>query len=124
MTSVRNPDRLRSLPYMRHPYSRRGGRLVLDRTVAARWEAGFGGLPRDVRAHARALRALRALGIEYGTRDDLAWLPEGCRYLSSVLDANGVQHELVAFDGGHDDRLGERLTGAMLPFFSKALAPE
>lgn len=119
-----SPDTTRPYPHMGHPFSFRGGQHVIHRAMAARWEAGFGALPREARAHARTLRTIRALGIEYGTHDDLGWLPEGCRYFSSVLDSIGVAHKLTAFEGGHEDRLGERMVTGMLPFFSQALAPQ
>jgi hypothetical protein len=31
---------------------------------------------------------------------------------------------LVSFDGGHQDQLGVRIAGEMLPFFSQVLATE
>lgn len=119
-----SPDPAGILPCVRWPWTRVGGRIVRDAAVAKRWEAGFGDLESVVRRNARALTGLRALGVEYGTREENEWIPAGCRELSKRLDAHGVRHALVTFEGAHDDRLGERLTHAMLPFFARALARE
>jgi S-formylglutathione hydrolase len=108
-------------PHMRYPVRVTGGERVLDRRLARRWEEGFGDLPRKVREHAGDLRRLGAIGIEYGNQDELPWIPEGCRYLSQLLDAQHVRHSLILFEGAHDDHLGERLMHAMLPFFSRSL---
>lgn len=55
---------------------------------------------RRVAAHAAALRSLRTLWIDCGTRDE--WnLHLGARALSTELRAHGVAHAVDEFDDGH-----------------------
>ena len=87
----------------------------------ARWRLG---LPLErVAQDAEALRRLRSLAIEVGTRESPAFsvLP-GTRAYVQALDRLGVPHTYVEFDGGHADRTRERLTGAVLPHFARVLA--
>ncbi len=119
-----SPDPSKPLPHVRWPYGLKDGRVVRDARAAQRWERGFGDLERMVKAHAAGLRRLRAIGIEYGDVEEHVWIPMGCRDLSARLEAHQIRHRLVQFHGAHDDQLGERLLGAMLPFFSAVLQPE
>jgi hypothetical protein len=70
------------------------------------------------------LLKLAAIAIDYGTKDEYAYIPAGCVYLSALLNSVGVRHQLLSFDGGHSDRVRERIEEYMLPFFSKYLSAE
>jgi len=93
-----------------------------DAATEARLEAGFGDWRSKVRLHRGALLALDALVLDCGRNDRLTWIPEGCAALSAELRSAGVAHELRLHDGGHIDRLGERLEGFALPMLARILA--
>ena len=94
---------------------------MLDTLVWQRWESGFGDLANKVKQNRESLQKLTALTIEYGATDEATWIPKGCRYLSQLLTKEGIPSQTVAFVGGHQDKLGERLGQFMLPFFSQYL---
>ncbi len=121
-TFAPNPDR--HPPYIDYPYHMENGNRVLDDSVWARWQSGYGGIAEGITQYADNLRSLRGLVVDYGTRDGYAWIPKGAAYLDAQLTAAGIPHESRAFDGGHQDQLGKRLKQQMLPFFAETLAVE
>ena len=60
---------------------------------------------------------LKAIHIEYGKYDSYVWIPEGCRYFSTILNDNGINHELVEHGSGHIINF-EIVLESMLPFFA------
>ncbi|MBZ0090153.1 MAG: alpha/beta fold hydrolase, partial [Thermoanaerobaculia bacterium] len=102
-----------------YPYHRVGTELVFDELVWDRYERGFGDWDEKVRQHLANLKELASITIDVGERDEHGWIPRGCRYLSQLLRANGVAHELVVFSGGHQDMLRERLEEHMFPTLSR-----
>jgi enterochelin esterase-like enzyme len=119
-----SPDAGLPAPHIRYPFSRVDGRLVRDEAVWKVWGSGFGDLRDRIERYGANLRQLHGFTIECGTREENTWIQDGCRYFSRQLDAAKIPHKLVSFEGGHDDHLGQRLIGAMIPFFSGALARE
>ena len=108
-------------PFVAYPIERSGG---LNAESYERFRAGYGGLEAKVQRHTEALRALRGIGLDVGRNDHLAWIPRGARRLSVLLAQAGIEHRLTEHDGGHLDRLGERIETEMLPFFSHVLVGE
>jgi S-formylglutathione hydrolase FrmB len=106
---------------MRIPFAAQDGAIKRDPAAWAAWEAGFGALPAKLQQYGDNLRRLRAIGIDYGTRDEYTWIPTGCAYLATLLDRAGIEATVSTFDGGHEDRLADRLVTHMLPFMSSAL---
>jgi enterochelin esterase-like enzyme len=111
----------KNCPHISYPYSLRNDSLVMDTLVWKRWESGFGDLAAKVKGNRVNLQKLTALAIEYGATDEATWIPKGCRYLSQALEKEGIPFQTVAFEGGHQDKLGERLAQYMLPFFTEYL---
>jgi S-formylglutathione hydrolase FrmB len=64
------------------------------------------------------LRRACAVGIDFGTSDEIASVPAGARAYSAALTRAGIVHTLSAFDGKHVDRTRERFEQHVLPFFS------
>ena len=64
---------------------------------------------------------LRSIAVEYGVDDENSWIPRGCQYFSQLLTKQGIPNQLIAFQGGHQDSLGMRMSRSMLPFFSEHL---
>ena len=88
----------------------------LDDTTWQRW------LTHDpytmIGTHRESLLQMRGIGLECGTADDL--LPESQLFSKALSDA-GIKHSYEKFDGGHVDRVAQRLETKVLPFFSETL---
>ncbi len=81
-----------------------------------------GGGVRKLRNITHNLEKLSGIAIDYGTEDDLEWIPVGSEYVSNQLSKAGINHQILHFKGGHSDHIKERLLNVMLPFFDKVLA--
>ena len=88
-----------------------------DNEIVANWENGFGNLENKLNDYMDKNIELMAIRIEYGNNDGYEWIPEGCRYFSTILNDNEINHELVEFEGGHNVSIGTILE-SMLPFFA------
>jgi S-formylglutathione hydrolase len=97
------PNLKKNAPYTDFPYTKVDGKLVKNDTLWERWENGFGNINNKVILYKDNLLALDSIVIDYGSHDYYAWIPEGCRYLSSVLSSNGIAHKLVQYPGEHSN---------------------
>lgn len=107
---------------IRFPFHREGDAVVRDDALWATWEAGFGGLPAELDRYGDNLRQLSGIGIDYGLRDGYAWIPDGCAYTSNLLRSAGIDVVEAIHEGGHTDRISERLIEHMLPFMAERLS--
>jgi S-formylglutathione hydrolase len=103
---------------------RREGRdgVALDAPVAAVWNGMLSS--EAVAADRDRIVRLRAIGIEVGKGDELERIPATTERLHRALERAGVPHAYTVFDGGHFDRLPERMRVGALPFASKHLVFE
>lgn len=108
--------------FMKLPYQSVGGKLVLDQATWKLWESGFGGIPEKLATYGSNLKQLRAIGIDYGTLDEHAWIPEGCRYFVSLASNAGLKVTEATFEGDHQGSLDSRVADFMIPFFTANLA--
>lgn len=53
--------------------------------------------------------------LEFGLQDRLPSVGAGVRALARTLDSAGVRHSVSPFEGGHVDRMPERVSGYLLP---------
>jgi S-formylglutathione hydrolase FrmB len=106
---------------MRIPFTRNGTAVQRDAAIWSAWEAGFGALPAKIDQYGQNLRSLRAIGLDYGTRDEYRWIPPGCAYFADLLHKAGIKVTVATFDGGHGDQLADRLVAHMLPFMASTL---
>jgi S-formylglutathione hydrolase len=67
-------------------------------------------------------RRLRAIAIDFGRQDSLAHIPSTARQLAASLRDAGATVELDEYEGGHSDRVGERVAEHVLPFFRRTLS--
>lgn len=88
-----------------------------DNEIIANWENGFGNLENKLNDYMDKSIELKAIHIEYGKYDSYVWIPEGCRYFSTILNDNGINHELVEHGSGHIINF-EIVLESMLPFFA------
>lgn len=86
------------------------------------WEIGAGKLKAQVAQYRAGPAQLRGLAFEYGQQDENRWMVRGCEAFCAELTGLGVPHMRLIFDGGHSDRLEERLVRHALPYFSEGFA--
>lgn len=105
-----------------YPFRHEPDGLQIDSECWWRWEAGLGDPEARVARYRAGAAELRGLAFEYGSQDENGWIARGCAALSAELTAAGVAHTLLVFEGGHSDRLEERLARHALPYFSARFA--
>ncbi len=66
-----------------------------------------------------ALKTYRAIALDAGDQDPV---PAGMQRLHELLDNYGIRHSLEIYPGDHVNRINERLTSKVLPFFAAQLA--
>ena len=64
---------------------------------------------------------LKGIYIEYGAEDEFTHIPPGAQAVSQELARAGVPHVLDVYQGGHGNRVRERIERRMLPWFSSEL---
>ncbi len=94
-----------------------------DNALLKRWEAGYGDWKEKLDAYLKLDTPLRAIGLSCGEGDSYAWIPEGTKYLSGLLDEKGIEHVLFTFQGGHTTP-PNAVSENLLPFFREALVWE
>jgi S-formylglutathione hydrolase len=122
--SAFSPNPNKNAPYISYPYKKTSDSVIRDSTTWKAWENGFGGITHKMELYITGLSKLHAISIEFGRSDENPWIPQGCQFFSQQLKKEGISHKLVTFNGGHQDKLRQRLEEYMLPFFSKNLASE
>jgi S-formylglutathione hydrolase FrmB len=98
----------------------RAGRLVRVTPAFQRWRATFP-LP-HVKENQVALRCLKAVGMDVGVHDEFTHITLGTRLFSDSLSYYGIPHVFELYEGDHRDRIRERITTRVLPFFSRELS--
>lgn len=113
-----SPDTTRPPLYVAFPVEADGDSLRLVPEVAALWRADpMALIPRS----APALRRL-TIALDAGAQDGFPDIPANVRAVDSLLTAMGIAHEAEIYQGGHVDKVGERIVTKVLPFFSRALS--
>jgi enterochelin esterase-like enzyme len=115
------PDVGSGPPWVDYPYDEVGGQP--DPAIWDRWDAGFGGIGREIDEFGDNLAQLRGIAIDVGENDSYAWIPDGVRYIAEQLDAHGIPAQVHVYEGGHGP-VGPRATEVMFPFFSDVLVTE
>jgi len=91
------------------------GKLVPE--VLARWAANSPNIM--LHQYLPALRSYGAIAIETGDKDFVA--VDGAKQLHALLDGYSIANELQVYDGDHVNRIHERLTKHLMPFFAAHL---
>jgi S-formylglutathione hydrolase FrmB len=105
-------------------------RVAVATSAAYALEAGPPPLFVDVTARDRWVqhlpaengRLLRAIAIDFGRQDSFAHIPPTARQLAASLRDAGATVEMDEYEGKHSDRIGERVTQHVLPFFRRTLS--
>ncbi|HPG38233.1 MAG TPA: alpha/beta hydrolase-fold protein [bacterium] len=105
-------------PHLDYPYTLVNDELQVDSTLWYKYESGFGGVAQEVELYKNNLAGLRGLGIDVGTNDEYRWISKGCKYMHDLLTAAGIAHDYNTFNGGHENKVRERIETMMIPFMS------
>jgi S-formylglutathione hydrolase FrmB len=103
------------------PYRPVGDSVVPVEDVVARWQANFP-VAQVGRSREMLLRLRAPLRIDYGFDDQFPHIPPSVRILVDSLAAYRVPHRVDAYDGDHRNRIRQRMTEIVLPFFSAVLS--
>ena len=114
------PNGNKNAPYLDFPYSKSFAKANLNKEIWKKWENGFGNWDEKVKTFKDNILKLKSIGIDYGLKDESKWVVDGCKYLTKILNTEKIQVKSVSFDGGHQDKIRERIENFMLPFFSAA----
>lgn len=101
------------------PYQLTGDTISISEGAKAKWLANIPSWMAD--QYISNLQQLRAIAFDGGTRDRLT---AESKYFSEALTRIKVKNSFEIFDGGHGDKLTERIQTKILPFFSKILISE
>lgn len=113
-----SPDPNANPPFIKYPYYLENNVLKCDSAILKNYENGFGGLASKVTKFKNNFLSLIDFTIDYGINDSYGWICSGCKYMSQLLTAQNIPHQLVSFDGGHQDQLRSRIEQFMLPRLS------
>lgn len=103
------------------PYKLKGDTTAVSEKAKAKWLANIPSWMAD--QYNSNLRQLRAIAFDAGSHD----IPEILRdskYFAQSLTKIKVQNTFEVFEGGHVDKVNERIETKILPFFSKELTSD
>ena len=101
------------------PYELSGDSLLNKESVKAKWAANTVLWMAD--QYISNLKRLKGIYLGVGTRDPYI---SGSIAFSAALKKYKIEHSLDVFEGGHGDKLNERIVNNVLPFFSEILMSE
>ncbi|MGH7475435.1 MAG: alpha/beta hydrolase [Longimicrobiales bacterium] len=116
------PDTLNPPFFVDFPFEVERGELVLDEAEYLAYLERFP-IERVGERHI-ALRALRALALDYGTRDQFAHIPAATLAFSRRLGELRVPHRLEVYSGDHREQIRDRLERLVLPYATSFLDTE
>ena len=107
--------------YSDFPFKIKGDSLSINENATARWLANYPSWMVD--QYVTNLQRLHAISFDAGNKD-IPGLRESNQSFSDILNRLNVQNTFEVFDGGHGDKVGERIKTKILPFFSKELVSD
>lgn len=108
-------------PHFDYPLKKQDGKLVRIDTIWKKYDQGYGGWNNRINSYLEKSISLRIIIFEVGKNDGYKWIVDGSRYLSSLLKKNKIHHEFIEFEGGHEDKVGQRFENQLLIRLSKEL---
>lgn len=91
-----------------------------DDAIVAMWDNGYGNWSEKLDKYSEGDVFLRGIQINYGQDDTFTWIPNGCIYLSKILNEKGYENELNCFMGGHSVPF-DAVKNYYIPFCDKYL---
>ncbi len=107
--------------YTKYPYRLENNELICDSSLVKNYENGYGGFEEKIQTYKENFLSFIDFTIEYGRSDEYQWICRGSEYTSQLLTDENIPHQLVAFDGGHGNKLRSRIEQFMLPRVSEKL---
>jgi pimeloyl-ACP methyl ester carboxylesterase len=92
-----------------------------DLAIRAKWQNGFGHVAEMLDAYLARPGRLSRICVAVGTRDEYPWIPAGCLYLESLMNARGIPHTFILTEEGHEIS-PERFLNGMGRFVARAFA--
>ena len=112
-----SPNPLKPPFYSEYPVSANSDDSSRAASVAARWQANVPTYMAD--QYVTNLRRLRGIAFDAGTQEQS--IQAANREFAEALKRNRIEHTFEVFEGGHVDKVRERIETKMLPFFSHML---
>ena len=106
--------------YSEYPFSESSDDSARSTDVSARWHANIPTYMAD--QFVTNLRSLRGIAFDAGTRD--VPIQNANRRFDEALKRNKIEHSFEVFDGGHNDKVRERIETKILPFLSRTLVSQ
>ncbi len=103
-------------PYVLLPEKDADGNFLHDE-VWDKYDSGFGKLAEKLAEKEDNIKALGSLIIDYGDKDNFAWIPNGCKYFSEILTQQGIDHQLFEYLGSHEGGVPTRIEDVVIPHF-------
>ena len=116
-----SPDPDGAPPYAYLPYVLMGGKPVKDEAAWQDWQKGAGGLAAQVEQYKDNWLKLEGIAVNYGTLDELKYIPPGSEYFAQQLQAAGIPVDLTSYVGSHEGDLRLRIRKGLLPYLSARL---
>lgn len=115
-----SPDPMNPPFFSEYPVSENSDDSDRSFDVRARWQANIPTYMVD--QYVTSLRRLRGIAFDAGTQE--AAIQNGNRQFANALKRNRIEHTFEVFEGGHVDKVRERIEAKMLPFFSRTLVSQ
>lgn len=94
-----------------------------DLKLYALWQTGFGGWDARIETYLGKKEKLKALAIEWGSRDGYVWIPTGSAWLAEYLPQKGIPVRAIETNQGHD-LTQKSMKEYIFPFFNEHLIRE
>jgi S-formylglutathione hydrolase len=115
-----SPDPTKPPFFSESPLSENSDDGERSAAVLARWQANIPTYMAD--QYVTNLRRLRGIAFDAGTQEPA--IQNSNRQFAEALKRNRIEHTFEVFDGGHTDKVRERIETKMLPFFSRSLVSQ
>jgi S-formylglutathione hydrolase len=112
-SAVYSPDTMRRPFFVDFPFRTEQNRLVIDSAIAKKWRLPLS----EVRQYSTSLHRER-IGFDAGRGDAFTAIPRDVTLLDRTLTELGIPHVAELYDGGHADKIRQRLEQVALPFIS------
>lgn len=106
--------------FSEYPFSENGDDSERSADAVARWQANIPTYMAD--QFVTNLRRLRGIAFDSGTQEPSN--QNSNRQFAEALKRNRIEHSFEVFEGGHNDKVRERIETKMLPFFSRTLVSQ
>ena len=106
--------------FSEYPFTENGDDTARAADFTARWHANIPTYMAD--QFVPNLRRLRGITFDAGTQEP--GVQNSSRQFAEALKRNKIEHTFEVFDGGHNDKVRERIETKMLPFFTRTLVSQ